>query len=115
MEPLVFVSIAYWLAALRPTLHAFVITILASTLVMNVSCACGCFFSATFNSIPMAMAYLVPFDTILMITSGVFIKINTLPTYLAFLPYFSWLMYGNEAMSVAQWEGVQNISEFILI
>ena len=113
--------IAYWLAALRPTLFAFLITVIASTLVMNVSCACGCFFSATFNSLPMAMAYLVPFDYILMITSGAFIKINTLPTYLAFLPYFSSLLYGNEAMSIAQWDGILDIREsfvnnlFILI
>lgn len=106
--------IAYWLAALRTTLRAFLITLIASTLVMNVSCACGCFFSAAFNSVPMAMAYLVPFDYILMITSGAFIKINTLPAYLAFLPYFSWLLYGNEAMSIAQWDGIYNISKKII-
>jgi ATP-binding cassette, subfamily G (WHITE), eye pigment precursor transporter len=110
-EPLIFIIIAYWLAALKPTLYAFVITLIASTLVMNVSCACGYFFSAAFDSVPMAISFLVPFDYILMITSGVFIKLDTLPPYLAFLPYFSWLMYGNEAMSIAQWEGVTNISE----
>lgn len=111
LEPLIFVMIAYWLAALRPTLHAFIITVVASTLVMNVSCACGCFFSATFNSVPMAMAYLVPFDYVLMITSGAFIKISTLPAYLAFLPYFSWLLYGYESMSIVQWDGIENISK----
>lgn len=103
--------IAYWLAQLRPTFFAFFITALASTLVMNVSTACGCFFSAAFNSVPLAMACLVPFDYILMITSGVFIMINTLPEYLAWMPYLSWLMYGNEAMNIVQWEGVTNISE----
>jgi divalent metal cation (Fe/Co/Zn/Cd) transporter len=76
---------------------------------MNVSCACGMFFSAAFNSVPMAMAYLVPFDYILMITSGVFIKLESLTPLLSFLPYFSWLMYGNEAMSIVQWENVNNI------
>lgn len=111
VEPLVFVMIAYWLAQLRPTLFAFFITALASTLVMNVSTACGCFFSAAFNSVPLAMAYLVPFDYILMITSGVFIKLNTIPEYLGWMPYLSWIMYGNEAMSIVQWEGITNISE----
>lgn len=104
--------IAYWLAQLRPTIFAFTITAVASILVMNVSTACGCFFSAAFNSVPLAMAYLVPFDYILMITSGVFLKLSTLPEYLSWLPYFSWLMYGNEAMSIVQWEGVTNIGEF---
>lgn len=103
--------IAYWLAQLRSTFYAFVITAIASTLVMNVSTACGCLFSAAFNSVPLAMAYLVPFDYILMITSGVFIKLNTLPEILSWIPYLSWLMYGNEAMSIVQWEGVTNISK----
>lgn len=110
-EPLIFIMVAYWLAQLRPTLYAFSITSLASIMVMNVSTACGCFFSAAFNSVPLAMAYLVPFDYILMITSGVFAKLAALPSYLAWMPYVSWLMYGNEAMSVVQWEGVTNISK----
>lgn len=104
--------IAYWLAQLRPTFFAYAITAIASTLVMNVSTACGCLFSAAFNSVPLAMAYLVPFDYILMITSGVFMKLSTLPGYLSWMPYFSWLMYGNEAMSIAQWDGIMNISRF---
>jgi ATP-binding cassette, subfamily G (WHITE), eye pigment precursor transporter len=115
MEPLIFVIITYWLAGLRPTLYAFVITALASTLVMNVSTACGCFFSAAFNSVPLAMAYLVPFDYILMITSGVFIKLGSLPNFLAWMPYMSWLMYANEAMSIVQWQGVTNISEWAVV
>lgn len=56
------------------------------------------------------MAYLVPFDYILMVTSGVFIKLDTLPQYLAWTPFMNWMMYGNEVMSGVQWEGVTNIS-----
>jgi ATP-binding cassette, subfamily G (WHITE), eye pigment precursor transporter len=108
------VIIAYWIAELRPTLTAFITTALASTLIMNVSTACGCFFSATFSSVPLAMAYLVPFDYILMTTSGVFMALNTLPQYLSWIPFFNWLMYGNEIMNIAQWEGVTNISEIKL-
>lgn len=110
-EPLVFVIIAYWLAGLRPSFEAFMVTVIASTLVMNVSTACGCFFSAAFNSLPLAMAYLVPFDYILMITSGVFIQLSSMPKAISWTPYISWMMYANEAMSIAQWEGVGNISE----
>lgn len=103
--------IAYWLAGLRSTLSAFCITALSSILILNVSTACGCFFSAAFSSVPLAMAYLVPFDYILMTTSGVFISLYTLPKYLAWMPFFNWLMYGNELMSIAQWSGVTNISK----
>lgn len=36
----------------------------------------GTFFATAFDSVPLAMAYLVPFDYILMITSGNFIKLK---------------------------------------
>lgn len=58
------------------------------------------------------MAYLVPFDYVLMITSGVFVKLSTLPSYVSWTQYLSWLMYSNEAMSILQWDGVTNISKF---
>lgn len=112
LEPTIFAIIAYFLASLRPTFYAFFFTVLASIMVMNVSTSCGCFFSAAFNSVAFAMAYLVPFDYILMITAGNFIKLESLPPALSFLSSLSWLMYGNEAMSIVQFEGVQNISEF---
>lgn len=115
LESILFVLITYFLAQLRPTWYAFGVTVLAATLVINVSTACGCFFSAAFSSVPLAMAYLVPFDYILMITSGIFVKISTLPQYLSWMPFISWIMYANEAMSIVQWEGVTNISKFTFI
>lgn len=76
IEPLLFVVICYWLTGLRATFYAFSITAICVVLVMNVATACGCFFSTAFNSVPLAMAYLVPLDYIIMITSGIFIKIR---------------------------------------
>ncbi|XP_061392252.1 protein scarlet-like, partial [Musca vetustissima] len=75
LEPLLFVVICYFVAGLRPTFFAFLITAISVILVMNVATACGCFFSTAFNSLPFAMAYLVPIDYIIMITSGIFIQI----------------------------------------
>lgn len=76
VEPLLFVIICYWISGLRATFFAFSITAISVVLVMNVATACGCFFSTAFNSVPLAMAYLVPVDYIFMITSGIFIKIR---------------------------------------
>lgn len=75
LESTTFILIVYYLAHLRPTILGLLCTVAACTLVMNVSMACGCFFSTMFSSVPMAMSYLVPFDYILMITSGIFIRI----------------------------------------
>ncbi|XP_075162328.1 ATP-binding cassette transporter scarlet [Haematobia irritans] len=112
LEPFVFVIICYFVAGLRPTFFAFVITSIAVVLVMNVSTACGCFFSTAFNSLPFAMAYLVPIDYIIMITSGIFIQISTLPWAFYWTQFLSWMLYANEAMTIAQWSGIQNITCF---
>uniref|UniRef100_A0AAG5CYI9 ABC transporter domain-containing protein n=2 Tax=Anopheles atroparvus TaxID=41427 RepID=A0AAG5CYI9_ANOAO len=109
LETCAFILIVYYVAHLRPTMLGLVVTVGASVLVMNVSIACGCFFSTLFPSIATAMAYLVPFDYILMITSGIFIKIWSMPLYLRWMPFISWMMFASEAISIAQWDGVKSI------
>ncbi|XP_058980481.1 protein scarlet [Musca domestica] len=112
LEPFLFVVICYFVAGLRPTFFAFLITAISVILVMNVATACGCFFSTAFNSLPFAMAYLVPIDYIIMITSGIFIQISTLPWAFYWTQFLSWMLYANEAMTIAQWSGIQNITCF---
>ncbi|KAG5892103.1 hypothetical protein JTB14_008072 [Gonioctena quinquepunctata] len=110
IEPVFFVMIAYWLSGLRSTVYAFSMTTMITILTMNVSSACGIMFSNAFESVPIALAYLVPFDYILMITSGLFIKLSTLPSLLTWTKYLSWMMYSTESLSILQWEGVTNIT-----
>ncbi|KAF7270965.1 hypothetical protein GWI33_016097 [Rhynchophorus ferrugineus] len=110
IEPLLFVLIAYWLSGLRRTPYAFCMTVLIATLTTNVATACGIMFSNAFESVPTAMAYLVPFDYVLMVTSGLFVKRGTVPVLMAWTRYVSWLMYSTESLSIIQWEGVKNIS-----
>ncbi|XP_030380289.1 protein scarlet [Scaptodrosophila lebanonensis] len=112
IDPLLFVSVCYWICGLRPDLYAFGITAIFVVLTLNVATACGCFFSTAFNSVPLAMAYLVPVDYIIMITSGIFIKISTLPVAFYWTQFLSWMLYANEAMTIVQWSGVQNITCF---
>ncbi|XP_017087649.2 protein scarlet [Drosophila bipectinata] len=112
LEPLLFVIICYWITGLRSTFYAFGVTAICVVLVMNVATACGCFFSTAFNSVPLAMAYLVPLDYIFMITSGIFIQVNSLPVAFWWTQFLSWMLYANEAMTIAQWSGVQNITCF---
>lgn len=95
----------------------------------------GCFFSIAFNSVDLAIAFLVPFDVSLMITSGVFIRLrymmtlkikatfhwmtkflfSSIPFALSWLSYISWLKYANEAMTILQWQGVSNISNQCIV
>ncbi|CAH3891375.1 protein scarlet [Pieris brassicae] len=110
IEPTLFTLVVYWIAGLRSTFYAFGFTVFLSILVLNVAIACGSFFSCAFGSMPVAIAYLVPFDYSLMMTSGLFIKLSSIPKYISWIRHLSWLMYSNEAMTILQWDGVQNIT-----
>ncbi|KAJ8914463.1 hypothetical protein NQ315_011404 [Exocentrus adspersus] len=110
IEPILFAVIAYWLSGLRPSVDAFFYTVLITILTANVASACGIMFSNVWNSVPTAMAYLVPFDYILMVTSGLFIKLSTLPSVVNWTKYLSWLMYAMESLSIIQWRDVSNIT-----
>nr|BBC77941.1 ABC transporter Scarlet [Thermobia domestica] len=110
LEPFLFVVIAYWLVGLKEAAQAFFLTAVIVILTMNISTACGYFFSASFESVPIALSYLVPFDYVLMATSGLFVKLSTLPLTIGWMQYLSWLMYANEALSIVQWNGIHNIT-----
>ncbi|XP_045491217.1 protein scarlet [Colias croceus] len=110
VEPTLFTLVVYWIAGLRSTFYAFGFTVFLSILVLNVAIACGSLFSCAFGSMPVAIAYLVPFDYSLMMTSGLFIKLSSIPKYISWIRHLSWLMYSNEAMTILQWDGVQNIT-----
>jgi ABC-type multidrug transport system permease subunit len=110
IEPVLFVITVYWLSGLRATTYAFLMTSLAGILTLNAAAACGVFFSNAFDSVPSAIAYLVPFDYLLMVTSGMFIKLSTLPQVISWTKYLSWLMYSTELISIVQWDGIKNIT-----
>ncbi|KAI5634673.1 ABC-2 type transporter domain-containing protein [Phthorimaea operculella] len=110
IEPALFTLVVYWIAGLRATAYAFGFTVFISILVLNVAIACGSFFSCAFGSMPIAIAYLVPFDYSLMMTSGLFVKLSSIPKYVSWIRHLSWLMYSNEAMSIVQWDGITNIT-----
>ncbi|XP_072943704.1 protein scarlet [Epargyreus clarus] len=110
IEPALFTLVVYWIAGLRASWYAFGFTVFIAILVLNVAIACGSFFSCAFGSMPVAIAYLVPFDYSLMMTSGLFVKLSSIPSYVSWIRHLSWLMYSNEAMSILQWDGVQNIT-----
>ena len=35
-----------------------------------------------------------------------------MPSYISWIQYFSWFRYGNEALAIGQWAGVENISKY---
>lgn len=60
-----------------------------------------------------------------LLFGGFFLQNGSVPVYLDWLRYLSWFMYGNEALSINQWYGVEfnntdcqyvgyNVSEIVL-
>ena len=45
----------------------------------------------------------------LMLLGGLFVNAGTIPASMEWLKYFSWFMFGNEALLINQWEGVTDI------
>ncbi|XP_023318365.1 protein scarlet [Trichogramma pretiosum] len=110
IESVIFTFIVCILSGLVPQIISLLETIMIVILTINVSSACGFFFSVAFKNISLAMAYLVPFDYILMITMGSFIKLSSLPLYIQWVKYFSWLLYSTETISIIHWKDINNIS-----
>lgn len=113
IEPFLFVTIVYWIVEMNPTTFSYLMSVLTAVLTLNVSIACGIFFSNAFESIELTMASLVPSDYVLMITSGLFLKLSTMSDVISWTKYLSWLMYAAETLSIVQWDGVQNISKLL--
>ena len=45
----------------------------------------------------------------LMLLGGLFVNAGTIPASMEWLKYFSWVMFGNDALLINQWEGVTDI------
>nr|AZS64100.1 scarlet-like protein [Lygus hesperus] len=110
LEAFLFTTLLYVLAGLRYELEPYLITTAFTFLCINVATSCGALFANAFSSIPVAMMYLLPVEYVSMVTSGIFMKLSSLPWMTSWLQYVSWFMYTYESMCVAQWRGVENIT-----
>ncbi|CAF0898548.1 unnamed protein product [Brachionus calyciflorus] len=108
--PIVFMSIAYWMANLNNGPDRFFICVSIIVLVVQCSLAFGCFLSALAPSTNVALAIAGPILVPLMIFSGFLLNYESIPKYFIWLRYLSWFSYSNELILINQWKGIQNIS-----
>ncbi|XP_037089077.1 protein scarlet-like isoform X2 [Pollicipes pollicipes] len=109
LDPVIFISLIYFLTSLRSDFQSVFMMYLIGVFTCNTAAACGCFFSAAFDNVSQAIALLIPFDYLLMITGGIFINLSTMPKWLSWTKSLSWFMYANEAFTIIQWSGIENI------
>nr|APD26554.1 ATP-binding cassette transporter subfamily G-like1 protein [Brachionus koreanus] len=108
--PILFMSIAYWMANLNNNVERFFTCVCIIVLVVQCSLAFGCFLSAVAPSTNIALALAGPILVPLMIFSGFLLNYDSIPKYFIWLRYLSWFSYSNEAILLNQWKGVKNIT-----
>lgn len=73
---------------------------------MSLLSTLGYFVSSISDSPKLALAITPGLITPMLLFGGLFLENGSVPAYIDWLRYISWFMYGNEALSVNQWDGV---------
>ncbi|XP_039289944.1 protein scarlet isoform X1 [Nilaparvata lugens] len=110
IETLLFCSVVFYVAQVKGGALGFLMftaPVIASAVT---STAYGCFISAMFENIATASLLFVPLDFISYTFCGLFLQLSTVPFYLKWVKYISRFYYGIEAISILQWQHVDDIA-----
>ncbi|XP_049837353.1 protein white-like [Schistocerca gregaria] len=107
--PCLFTVVSYYLVGLNPAPERFFCCMLIAILVTNVATSFGYFVSCASSSISVAMSMAQPLIFPFLLFGGFFLNVRSVPAPLEWLARLSWFRYGNEAMFVNQWAGVEHI------
>jgi len=102
-----FVIIPYYPIGFNGDVDRFFIAVAILIIVANVATSFGYFISCLSSSLKIASALSAPMIIPLLLFGGFFLNNGSVPVYFQWLRYMSWLMYGNEALSINQWRGVK--------
>ncbi|KAK3882731.1 hypothetical protein Pcinc_012936 [Petrolisthes cinctipes] len=108
--PFVFVAIAYHMVGFTDDVVNFFICAGIVVLVANCAISFGYMISCLARNLSVALAIAAPFIIPLMLFGGFFLNNGSTPSWLTWLKYLSWFNYGNEALVMNQWRGVESIS-----
>ncbi|KAM3961766.1 LOW QUALITY PROTEIN: eye pigment precursor family transporter white [Aphomia sociella] len=108
--PLVFTTIVYYMIGLNPAPERFFIASGLAALITNVATSFGYLISCASSSVSMAASVGPPIIIPFMLFGGFFLNSGSVPPYLGWISYLSWFRYGNEALLVNQWSGVDSIA-----
>jgi len=67
----------------------------------------GYFVSCIASTPQVALVISAPMIIPVLLFGGFFLQNGSVPNYLDWISYLSWFMYGNEALSINQWYGVE--------
>ncbi|KAF2898581.1 hypothetical protein ILUMI_07595 [Ignelater luminosus] len=108
--PVVYVAIFYYLIGLNPEQPRLFINMGILVLVANVAVGFGYFVSCMSSSVSMALSLAPPLTIPFLLFGGFFLNVRSIPIYFKWISYVSWFEYGNEALMVNQWKGIESIN-----
>ncbi|GLV36000.1 white [Carabus blaptoides fortunei] len=108
--PVLFTGVAYFMIGFNPESSRFLFATLIVVLVANVSTSFGYLISCASSSVSMALSIGPPIVIPFLLFGGFFLNAGSVPVYFEWLSYLSWFRYGNEALLINQWDGVDNIT-----
>jgi len=107
LVPFIDFGVPYFIIGLNPAAERFFRGAAIEILVANSAVSFGYFVSCLAGTTQIALAIAGPLNIPLLLFGGFFLKNNTAPKWLSFFQYLSWFNYGNEALTINQWEGVK--------
>ncbi|XP_050697915.1 protein scarlet-like [Eriocheir sinensis] len=110
VETVVYCVLTYWLTGLQPYAYPFLLMFLITLSASLTSSSCAVLISVMFekfDSIIMATGAIHLFN---VVCSGLFINLDTVSWLTGGLKYLTWVMYGQEMLTVSQWSDVKNIT-----
>ncbi|GLG96976.1 Protein brown [Gryllus bimaculatus] len=107
--PVLFTSISYYLVGFNPSVDRFFVATAIVMLVANVATSFGYLISCVSTSVTMALSIGPPVVIPFLLFGGFFLNTGSVPEYFTWLSYLSWFRYGNEALLINQWSGIDHI------
>ncbi|CAF2132802.1 unnamed protein product [Rotaria magnacalcarata] len=105
----ILVTIVYWMANLYDDVGRYFTLVGILILCAFVASSMGALIGVTMPSPEAAAAIVVPIVIPLMVFAGFFLSAKTVPDWLLWLKYLSWLYYSNEMALINQWEDVTSL------
>ncbi|XP_050723225.1 protein scarlet-like isoform X4 [Eriocheir sinensis] len=110
VETIVYCIISYWLIGLQPHAYSFFMMLFITFSVTVTSTSCAIMLAVMFEKFDSITMAAVPIHLLNMVCSGIYVNLNTVAWFTGAVKYLTWLMYGEEMLTVTQWSDVKNIT-----
>ncbi|KAL7640653.1 UNVERIFIED_CONTAM: hypothetical protein RMT77_008928 [Armadillidium vulgare] len=102
--PLVAFSIFYFMTGFDPHPFKFLIASIITVLVTHSASSFGYIVACIGRNLDMSLNIAAPLIMPLMLFGGFLLNKKSVPSFLSWVRYISWVNYGNEALNINQWK-----------